>query len=70
MTSTVKGLWSEVLVGPRNGLDHECAISVDNTLTIPVTALGRTLGYLHDDQERALAEAVVRAFDLDLPLMS
>ncbi|NLG22123.1 MAG: type II toxin-antitoxin system PemK/MazF family toxin [Actinomycetales bacterium] len=70
VTSTVKGLFSEVPVGPHNGLDHDCAISVDNTLTIPVTALGRTIGYLDDDQERALAEAIVRAFDLDVPLMS
>lgn len=65
ITSTVKGLSSEVKVGPADGLDHICAISVDNTLTIPVSALGRTIGFLSDAQEAALARAVVLAFDLD-----
>ena len=40
ITSTVKGLCSEVLVGPANGLDHDCAVSLDNVMTIPVTLLG------------------------------
>ena len=33
ITSTIKGLSSEVLVGPANGLDHDCAISLDNVLS-------------------------------------
>lgn len=69
ITSTVKGLSSELPVGPRNGLDHDCAASLDNALTIPVDRLGRTIGYLGEDQERLLARAVVLAFDLDVPLM-
>ena len=70
ITSTIKGLSSEVLVGPRNGLDHECAVAVDNILTVPSQALGRVVGYLYPDQERELAKAMVLAFDLDLPLLS
>lgn len=66
ITSTAKGLSSEVLVGPANGLDHARAISVDNILTIPVSALGRTIGFLSASQEAGLARAVVLAFDLDL----
>ncbi len=69
ITSTVKGLSSEVPLGPRNGLDHECAASIDNMLTVPVTVLGRTLGFLHADQERVLAVAVVLAFDLELDVL-
>ncbi|MDO5504061.1 MAG: type II toxin-antitoxin system PemK/MazF family toxin [Actinomycetia bacterium] len=69
ITSTVKGLSSEVLVGPQNGLDHECAVSLDNVLTVPVSALGRTIGYLSDLQEAQLARAVVLAYDLDLALL-
>lgn len=67
ITSTVKGLSSEVPVGPSNGLDHDCAISLDNVLTIPVSALGRTIGFLSERQEAELARAVVLAFDLDVP---
>lgn len=69
ITSTVKGLSSEVPVGPRNGLDHDCAVSLDNVLTVPVDRLGRTIGFLGDEQERMLARAIVLAFDLDVPLM-
>ena len=69
ITSTIKGLSSEVLVGPDNGLDHECAVSLDNVLTVPVDALGRTVGYLNGEQEAQLARAVVLAYDLEVALL-
>jgi mRNA interferase MazF len=69
ITSTVKGLSSEVPLDIRNGLDHPCVASLDNIVTIPVAALGRTIGYLSMEQEVALARAMVLAFDLDIPLM-
>lgn len=65
ITTTVKGLSSELLLDERNGLDHACAASIDNTTTIPTTSLGRTLGFLLPSQEYALASAVTMAFDLD-----
>ncbi len=70
ITSTVRGISTEVAVGLPNGLDHDCAISCDNVTTIPVRDLGRHLGYLLESQEVALATALVNAFDLhieDLP---
>lgn len=69
ITSTIKGLSSEVPVGPANGLDHECAVSLDNVLTIPARHLGATIGYLTPAQERLLARAVVLAYDLEVPLL-
>ena len=69
ITTTAKGLSSEVAVGPANGLDHECAISLDNVVTVPVALLGRTIGYLSADQEAQLARAVVLAYDLDVALL-
>lgn len=68
ITSTVRGLSTEVPVDRRNGLDHPSAISCDNVQTIPKVQLGRLIGYLHPDQEPALAEALVLAFDLEFPL--
>ena len=70
ITSTMKGLSSEVPLGVLNGLDHDCAASIDNVLTIPVSALGRTIGYLSAKQEEQLATAVMLAFDLDLTTRS
>jgi len=67
--STIKGLSSEVGVGPDNGLDHDGVVSLDNVLTIPVAALGRTVGFLSAAQEAQLARAVVLAYDLEVPLL-
>lgn len=69
VTSTIKGLSSEVRVGPGNGLDHDCVVSLDNVLTVPVASLGRTVGYLNAIQEAQLARAVVLAYDLEVPLL-
>jgi mRNA interferase MazF len=69
ITGTIKGLSSEVAVGPDNGLDHDCVVSLDNVLTIAVGALGRSVGYLSPAQERQLARAVVLAYDLEVPLL-
>jgi len=65
ITSTIRGLSTEVLVGPENGLDHPSAISCDNVQTIPKVQLGRLIGYLLPDQEPHLAEALILAFDLE-----
>lgn len=69
ITSTIKGLSSEVLVGPDNGLGQISVISLDNVVTIPANLLGRTVGFLNSEQETLLARAVVLAYDLDLPLL-
>jgi mRNA interferase MazF len=66
ITSTIRGLSSELLLGPRNGLDHECVASLDNVTTVPVSSLGAVVGFLVEDDERRLTETVARAFDLDL----
>jgi mRNA interferase MazF len=65
ITSTIRGLSTEVPVGPANGLDHASIVSCDNIVTVPVTALGRQLGFLLAEQEIALADAIRAAFDLD-----
>jgi len=62
--SRERGWSSEVLVGRLNGLDHASWINCDDIDTIPVDVLGRHVGFLDDDQEVALAEAIVDAFDL------
>ena len=65
ITSTIRGLSSEVLVGPRNGLDHDSAVSCDNVTTVRKEAVGETIGLLFDDQEADLSRAISDAFDLE-----
>ena len=66
VTSTARGLPSEVPLDERNGIDHLSAVSIDNTLTIDRNQLGRQIGWLLDDQEEALAQAIEYAFNLEL----
>jgi len=65
ITTTVRGLSTEVAVGPANGLDHACVVSCDNIVTVPKSALGPQVGYLLPAQESALTAAIHAAFDLD-----
>jgi len=65
ITSTIRGLATEVLVGPRNNLDHDCVVHCDSIQTIPRTNLLAPIGLLLPDQEDDLARAIRAAFDLD-----
>lgn len=65
ITSTIRGLSTEVRVGPSNGLDHPSVVSCDNVVTVPTSALGRQIGRLLREQEVALTAALHAAFDLD-----
>jgi mRNA interferase MazF len=64
ITSTIRGLSTEVRVGRPNGLDHDSAVSCDNVTTIPKTNIGRLIGYLKPEQESELAHAIAAAYDL------
>ena len=68
-TDSDRGLTTEVPIGEPNGLDQACVVNCDNIRTIPVTELGRLVGYLLPDQEDALARAISRAFDLETDLL-
>ena len=65
ITSTIRGLSTEVAVGRANGLTRDSVVSCDNIVTVPVAALGPRLGYLLPAQERNLSTAIRAAFDLD-----
>lgn len=64
ITSTVRGLSSEVAVGQQNGLDHESVVNLDSIMTIPRAALLRPIGALLESQEQDLTRAFHHAFDL------
>jgi mRNA interferase MazF len=64
ITSRIKGLGSEVPVGPENGLDSRCVVSCDNVMTIVRADLGRQIGYFGSDQEDELRAALIYAFGL------
>lgn len=65
ITSTVRGLSTEVPVGSANGLERDSVISCDNITTIPADRLLRRIGFVLPEQETALAEAISTAFELE-----
>jgi len=65
ITSTVRGLTTEVRIGARNGLDHECVASCDNITTVHKNSIIKEIGFLLDDQEESLTQAIACAFDLE-----
>ena len=66
ITSTARGVSSELHVGRANGIDHNSVVSCDNVTTIHVDQLGEEIGFLLPWQEPALAEAIASAFGLDV----
>ena len=65
ITTTVRGLSTEVPIGAANGLDADGVVSCDNIVTVPASVLGPQIGVLLLGQEDALAAAIHAAFDLD-----
>jgi len=65
ITTTIRGLSTEVPVNAANGLAGPSVVSCDNVTTIPTTALGEQIGVLLGHQEQTLSDAISAAFDLD-----
>ena len=65
VTTTIRGLSTEVPLDVANGLAGPSVVSCDNITTIPRRVVGAQVGLLLDSQELALAEAIRAAFDLD-----
>lgn len=65
ITTTIRGLSTEVAVDAANGLMEPSVVSCDNITTIPADVLGAQIGVLLDGQEPTLSDAIMAAFDLD-----
>lgn len=46
VTSTVRGVASEVVLGPEDGMKQSCAINLHNIVTVPKAGLGRRVAQL------------------------
>jgi mRNA interferase MazF len=65
ITTTKRGLSTEVQVDAANGLAGPSVVSCENITTIPREAIGEQIGMLLNRQEQALGDAIRAAFDLD-----
>jgi mRNA interferase MazF len=65
VTGTIRGLPTEVPLGPKHGLRRECVVNCDNLFTIPKSALGRRRGELDPEGLMRLRDALRIALDVD-----
>lgn len=65
ITSRVRGLPTEVLLGPEHGLARDCVANCDNLFTLPKQAFGARRGSLGFGDVRRLDDALRIALGLD-----
>ena len=65
ITRTIRGIRSEVLIGPEHGLPAPCVISCDNVITVPIGDLDpEPVGRLDDITRAQLDQALRYALDI------
>jgi mRNA interferase MazF len=65
ITRTVRGIRSEVEIGPDHGLAERCAISCDNLITVPIADLDpEPVGRLDELTRAGLDRALRYALDI------
>ncbi len=65
VTSTVRGIPTEVQIDEQAGLDHLSVVSCDNVTTVPKRLCVRRRGAVDPATERQIALTVRLALDLD-----
>ena len=65
ISSTIRGLPSEVLVGEAEGLKHPSAVSLDHVQTVEQARLKRHLGALRPESLGRLCRALAVAMGCD-----
>lgn len=65
VTSTIRGIPTEVPIDEQAGLDHPSVVSCDNVTTVPKRLCVRRRGGVDAATERQTAVAVRLALDLD-----
>lgn len=65
VTRTVRGIRSEVPVGPEHGLPEACVVNCDNVVTVPLAQLDPTpVGRLGEVDRARLDRALRYALDI------
>lgn len=61
VTRTIRGLDTEVALGPADGMPVECAISLDNLRTVPRALLTESITRLDSVKMTAVCRALARS---------
>jgi mRNA interferase MazF len=61
VTSTIRGIASEVALGTEDGLKQPCAINLHNIVTVPKEGLGRRVAQVNEQRLDQICSAIAFA---------
>jgi mRNA interferase MazF len=65
ITSTIRGIPSEVVLGSEEGMPLDCAVNLDHLQTVPKAKLGRLITSLSMEKMTNVASALCFALGMD-----
>ena len=65
ITTTIRGIPSELVLGPDDGMPDACAVNFDHLQTVPKRKIGRLITTLSSEKLRGVAPALLFALGLD-----
>lgn len=65
LTSTVRGIPTEVVLGPSDGLERDCAVNLDHLQTVPTARLGARVAVLGARRMAEVRSALLFALGWD-----
>jgi len=66
ITSTIRGVPSEVPLGPEDGMKGSCVVNLHNVVTVPQSGLGRRVARLGAARMREVCAALAFALGCDV----
>ncbi len=67
ITSTIRGVPSEVLLGLEDGMKHACAVNLHNLITVSQTRLGKRVAQLNSSRMDEICAALHFSLGCDQP---
>jgi mRNA interferase MazF len=67
ITSSIRGVASEVLLDAHDGMKSPCAVNLHNLVTVSQAGVGRRLAKLSDEKMRRVCEAIAYALGCEAP---
>lgn len=68
ITSTIRGVHSEVVLGEEDGMKAACAVNLHNTITVPQSKLGKRVAQLSSTKMAQICSALRFSLGCDLGL--
>jgi mRNA interferase MazF len=63
ITSTIRGVPSEVILGIEDGMKQPCAVNLHNIVTVSGNGLGRRVAHVEPERMRQVCGAIAFALD-------